>query len=100
MISGTLFSIVNSVRFVPILCSFSTSFLHSILWTQAVFMGFYQISKLYYCFSQNQIYSKKGYPNWLFIIMYIIGIFIFLSGWSYPYFAVSLNLHCGINKKL
>ena len=33
-------------------------------------MGFYQLS--------TKIYSNKGYPNYLFIIMYILGIIGFL----------------------
>ena len=39
-------------------------------------MGFYQLSRLYYCFSNQQIHSNKGYPKCLFIIMYAMGIMV------------------------
>ena len=37
-------------------------------------MGFYQLYRLYYCFANEQIHSKKGYPKCLFIIMGIYGV--------------------------
>ena len=65
-------------------------------------MGFYQLGRLHYCFANSQIHSDKGYPKWLFIVMYIIGIFIAIS------FVVLVemlddyhifNSKCGINDK-
>ena len=44
-----------------------------------IFLSFYQLSRLQYCFLEKQIHSKKyGYPNWLFYLLYIIGICITL----------------------
>ena len=65
-------------------------------------MGFYQLSRLYYCFANNQIHSDKGYPKWLFNIMYIIGVIICLnyavSNETMPNFSI-FNSKCGINDK-
>ena len=33
--------------------------------------GYYQLARLYYCFSQNQSHSNKGYSNKLFFFMYL-----------------------------
>ena len=47
---------------------------------QMLSMSLYQLSRLYYCFANDEIYSQKGYPKCLFIIMYIFGI-IFAVSW-------------------
>ena len=39
------------------------------LQTQSLFMEYYQLSRLYYCFSRDQIHSDKGYPKWLFKVI-------------------------------
>ena len=45
-------------------------------------MGFYQLSRLYYCFANAQIHSSKGYPTWIFIIMHSIAICLIPIGMS------------------
>ena len=45
---------------------------------QQLFMGFYQLSRLYYCFANEQIYSKKGYSKWIFVIMIIIALSVLI----------------------
>ena len=62
-------------------------------------MGFYQLSRLYYCFSKNKIYSNKAYPNYLFIIMYIIGILLLFIGILSAWFGYIIIGKCGINNK-
>ena len=66
-------------------------------------MGLYQLSRLYYCFSNNQIHSDKGYPLWFFIIMYTIGIVIAALWIFYHLFfdhADCFRSNCTINSKL
>ena len=41
-------------------------------------MGYYQLYRLYYCFSKEKVYSDKGYPKWIFIIIAIFGSFQFI----------------------
>ena len=49
--------------------------------TQFIFMGFYQLSRLHYCFSKTSSHHQNGYPKWLFIVMVSVGI-ILLILWS------------------
>lgn len=49
------------------------------LMTQIISMGYYQLSRLKYCFSNDQIHSTKGYPKWLFIFMYVLGIILCIN---------------------
>ena len=50
-----------------------------ISYTQIVFLSFYQLSRLHYCFSNQQLHGKKGYPQWIFILMVIIGFMLWIS---------------------
>ena len=80
-------------------CHFASPMTVSSTTCQYIFMEYYQLSILYYCFSSAKIYSNKGYPNWLFIIMYIsitiICFFGVISGWLRD----NIFGECGINKK-
>ena len=62
-------------------------------------MGSYQLSRLYYCFSTNKVYSNKGYSNKLFIIMTIIAIIIIISIPLTCIFSETCRLRskCGLN---
>ena len=65
-------------------------------------MGFYQISRLYYSFANEQIHSNKGYPKWLFNLMIAIGIFLSIN---YPLsfilspHLISIKSKCYVNSK-
>ena len=59
--------------FVPGICIFAASLSLMFATLQILSMGFYQLSRLYYCFANKQIHSKKGYPNYFFIIMFVMG---------------------------
>ena len=50
-------------------------------YTQFVFLGFYQLSRLHYCFSNKQLHGNKGYPQWVFVVMVTIGIIL----WTYAF---------------
>eukprot|EP01084_Bolivina_argentea_P137213 241661_1 len=54
---------------------------------QGIFMGFFQLSRLYYCFSSSNVHSTKGYSKSVFIFMYAIGALIMctllLASWFY-----------------
>ena len=52
---------------------------------QGIFMGFNQLARLHYCFSENSVHSAKCYPNWLFIIMIAIGSIILIMVLIYPW---------------
>ena len=69
--------------------------------TMPISMSFYQLSRLHYCFANSQIHSDKGYPKWVFITMYSIGVII---GINYMIVIELVGGHfflskCGINDK-
>ena len=44
-------------------------------------MSFFQLSRLYYCFSQQKAHSDQGYPKWVFILMFC-GVFVWFISWN------------------
>ena len=92
---GVISSVTAILRYFNGFC-YIADFLHVIigLW-QSIFMGYFQLSRLYYSFSQNQVYSSKGYSTWLFIVMFAIGFILMIS---YLFMALNtLSPHCGID---
>ena len=58
-----------------------------------IFITLYQISRLEYCFSVNQVHSKKyGYPKWIFMLLYAQGIILLIAATI----SVTLNLFAPI----
>ena len=93
---GTLSQLFRAIRYFPFVCHFVYYVANMLSGWQAVFMGFYQLSRLYYCFSKNSVYSKHAYPQSLFRIMFIIGFILFMN---YTFFAIiddNLFSHCTI----
>ena len=64
-------------------------------YTQILFMSFYQLSRLHYCFSNQQLRAKKGYPLCVFVVMVIIGIIVWISGLMLLIFVDTLSSKCG-----
>ena len=63
---------------------------------QAALMGFYQLSRLYFCFANTKAYADNGYSKWIFKVMIMIGV---TGTMIYSVTAaVHLNNTCGINK--
>ena len=97
MTCGLLYGMSKIGMQLPYLCHFSWAIVR-ISWVgQAIFMGFYQLDRLSYCFAQHRVYSSKGYPKWLFMVMNIFGVMLFvvliiLSIISYVYDIK----HCGL----
>eukprot|EP01084_Bolivina_argentea_P270699 460357_1 len=60
---------------------------------QPVMMGFYQLSRLSYCFSKKEMYS-----NTMFIAMYAIGAVLILDGIVFCLFEGKIPTHCGIDQ--
>eukprot|EP01084_Bolivina_argentea_P270700 460358_1 len=90
---GVLNGLVTFTRYFDGLCYFMWYFQKIFSANQAVIMGFYQLSRLSYCFSKN-----KMYPNNIFIIMYIIGVIIILGSLVNPLLNGDIPTHCGIDQ--
>ena len=79
MVSGCLYILFQLITRLPGACFINESIDDIFPCLQALFMGLYQLSILFYCFSSSKIHSNKGYPNWVFIIMYaIVILFMYL----------------------
>lgn len=98
MACGFAYGISKIGMQVPYLCHFCWAIVRISWQGQAIFMGFYQLDRLSYCFAQHRVYSAKGYPKWLFTMMNLFGIILFivliiLSIISYVYDIK----HCGLD---
>lgn len=75
------------------LCLVATYLSPPTMATYVMFFGFCQLHRLHFCFSRTQCHSNKGYPKWLFIIMYLVGIVLTIWCWiiSFLYITVRNN---------
>ena len=76
IMSGVIRCCASFLVFVPGLCIFMTLISTSCTYFQLTQMGFYQLNRLYYCFSKAQVHSKHGYTKCVIMSMYIIGVLI------------------------
>ena len=67
---------------------------------QFVFMSCYQLSRLHYCFSNQQLRTNTGYPPWLFVMMITIGIIIWISCTMMHILVDTLPTTCGYTNDL
>jgi len=67
-----------------------------LLVTQYLTLGFYQLSRLEYCFSKDSLHGRKeGYPLWVFVIMNAVGVMIWISALIMVLFVDTLPRKCG-----
>ena len=96
---GIGYAITWTVDYLPFTCYFSAPLQFTCGTSQLLFIGFYQLSRLYYSFSKSNVYSNKGYRNWVFITMFSIGILILINGCVSSWLVIPYPSHCGINDK-
>lgn len=94
---GLSFAIFLTTALLPGFCHFSWQLAGATFYSQGIFLGFYQLSRLYYCFARNQVHSDKGYSNRLFISFGIIGILLLLCAWISVWFHFPIIWTCGIS---
>ena len=97
-IYGIIFGLLYFIGYFQILCKISSELINISFTGQAISMGFYQISRLHYCFAQATVYNQHGYPQYIFIIMYIIGGIMLVSSLIYPWIFSDVHIKCGINE--
>ena len=95
--SGSFVGLFGVLSNIPLFCTFSGFFSIIFLVIQSVFLTYYQIYRLYYCFSNDQIHSNYGYSKCLFIIMYTIGAILLIDSILLSIFLNTLNLKCLYN---
>eukprot|EP01084_Bolivina_argentea_P059256 108167_1 len=100
IIFGVLEGFSNFVIYIYGFCYFAEQIAFVFLALQCLSMGFYQLCRLYYCFSINEAYSNRGYANWLFIIMYLIGILWINAMIIGIWFLINISNYCGVNQHI
>eukprot|EP01083_Nonionella_stella_P055218 145731_1 len=95
VLCGLIASFFGFMDSFNIFCTIGTNGSWIFEFFQVILMGFYQLSRLHYCFAQSQVHSNKGYPNWLINLMYAIGVCIGLSSLCWAAFGNPIS--CGIN---
>ena len=90
-------SLTGTLRYFPGFCHIAPYVFRITAFAGLIFLGYYQLSRLYYCFARDKVHSNKGYPNWLFVIMFAIA---FLFYFTFIFFNVDhYTISCGINNK-
>eukprot|EP01084_Bolivina_argentea_P148921 260258_1 len=99
IICGTFLGFCMCTQYFDGICYISSQLNVVLFAWQSINMGLYQLSRLYYCFSKNKVYSNHGYPNCLFYVMIIIGICGFITWSIAPWFWTRTPINCYINNK-
>ena len=100
IISGMIHAFINTIGYFKFVCNISLFFSFLTTITAGCSMGFYQIARLYYCFSQSKVYNKYGYPQWgVYSLLFIIGVLLFIDFVMIPFLIHSPDIKCGINDK-
>lgn len=95
IVCGPMLNIFLILAFIPGFCLMDEIPRTLSFVLQFLSMGFYQLSRLYYCFSSHQVHSDKGYPLWVFMIMAIFGLMLLVS-WAVCYTVIdTLTTNCG-----
>ena len=77
---GPVVTLFLAASYIPGFCIINYALSIPAALGQSFAMQCYQLSRLYYCFSKNQVHSDKGYANWLFISLASLLIIWFVSG--------------------
>ena len=90
-------SLIGTLRYFPGFCYISAYLFRINAFAGLIFVGYYQLARLYYCFARDKVHSNKGYPNWLFLIMFAIA---FVFYFTFIFFNLDhYTISCGINNK-
>ena len=92
---GAISSLWIVISVIPGFCMIR--YIGSILmfYTQYLSLILYQLSRLHYCFSNQQTRTKNGYPLWVFVVMITIGIVIWILSMTLNIFVDTLPSKCG-----
>ena len=94
---GPIACFAQFMRTLPGFCYFGNYLFLLSIYFQTIFMGFYQLSRIHYCFSKkSKGFAKNGYSIWVFIVMYTIGTILIIYASVYPLIQ-GITTSCGIN---
>ena len=89
IVMGPIAGFLRSVWYIPVLCIISDVLLPVAAFLQLASMECYQLSRLYYCFSKNKVHSNKGYPNWVFVVLFSLTVMWLFSLICDSYFRIT-----------
>ena len=69
---------------------------NSLLYSQFIAMEIFQLCRLHYCFSRERVHSDKGYPKWIFKLMFSILITWTLYGFVVTEQLCGMTIRCGL----
>eukprot|EP01084_Bolivina_argentea_P059980 109574_1 len=98
IISGFMNGIFALLQVINGFCYFSGYLWGITVFMQPIFMGYYQLSRIQYCFSKSKVYSDKGYSHCVFLIMYAISAIFVVNILIGLLLIGSCPIICGINK--
>ena len=96
--NGFISAILAILRLLPGFCLMDYSAIALLSGSQFVSMGFYQLSRLHYCFSNVQVHHNRGYPLWIFVLMIFIGSLSLISWIMLNTMAIALPSKCGYHR--
>eukprot|EP01084_Bolivina_argentea_P213184 362154_1 len=94
IISFIMYSLVTFLTRIPNICLYFEQLFY-VLWAFVkIILLYYQIARLQYCFSSEQIHSKKNsYSNFTFYFLYFVGIcFLLLCIYHCTVYAKPINV--------
>ena len=100
IVAAFLAQLFELLGYLPGFCTFYRVMCKIFSITTILFMGYFQLSRLHYCFANAQIHSDKGYTKLLFIIMFIIGgicSIVFIVSWMFIPGLPPFYTKCGYN---
>ena len=98
MICGVIAGLVFATSNLNGFCSFGYFSIFFIAYFQGFALEWYQLARLYYCFSRNKVYSNKGYPTWIFVLIMVAFILNCIAMFIASIFTIDLTQYCGVRK--
>ena len=69
---GPVVTLLYCGAYIPGICVVSNFLMSPAGFLLLATMEYYQLSRLYYCFSRNQVHSDSGYPDWVFAVLFTV----------------------------
>lgn len=91
---------ITFFEFFSKICIVAFRLLQAFTMSHVTLLGSYQLLRLYHCFANHKVYTKRGYPRWLFIFMFGVGIVLLLTTFITPWITFHHPEICGINDNL
>lgn len=93
---GPINILLQSCAFIPGFC-LVYRYPRPLVTVQFAAMECYQLSRVYYCFSQKKVHSDKGYPKWVFYVAFTGTAIWFLASLFFNYSWITTNCYIQVD---